>query len=210
MKNNKLKEKVFDSAWKIVENEGMDQLTIRGIAELSGCSLGAINDVLDNFQDLQLRINSHILSCLYQTIEETTTLAIKNNKPLKELLRDLAKAYIDFGQKHRLLWKALFEHAPSSRFPEWYIKHTHAGIYQVSKKLAVTFSIPENEIRKFLGFFWAAIHGICSILLNKKLDTVADFFNVDIHLEPYIEYCLQGLLPNQTTSNCKKQETLLP
>ena len=204
IKNSKLKEKVFDSAWKIVENEGMDQLTVRGIAELSGCSLGTISDVLDNFQDLQLRINANILSRLYQMVEETTTTAIKAHKPLKELLRDLGKAYINFGQKHRFLWKALFEHTPSSHFPDWYIKHTHEGIYQLSKNIAAMFSLSEAESRKILGFFWASIHGICSILLNKKLDVVVEFFNADIHLDPYLEYCLNGLNLPESTSPDKK------
>ncbi len=204
IKQSELKEKVFLSAWQIVESEGMDQLSVRGIAELSGCSLGSIYNVLDNFQDLQLRINANILSRLYQAIEESTTLAIKQGKPLKELLRDLGTTYINFGQNHRLLWKALFEHAPSSHFPEWYAKHAHEGIHQLGKQLAIRFSLSEPEIRKILGFFWASVHGICSILLNKKLDMVAEFFNADIHLDPYIEYCLHGLLETQKTSNCKK------
>ena len=188
-----LREKIFHSAWKIVESEGMDQLTVRGIAELSSCSLGSIYNVFDNFQELQLRVNASILSKLYIVFNETTEHAIQNKKSFKELLRDLGNAYIDFGQKHRFLWKALFEHIPSAPFPDWYIKHTHEGIYHLSKKLAQTFSLKEEDVRQALGFFWASIHGICSILLNKKLEVVAEFFNADIHLDPYIEYCLNGL-----------------
>jgi len=202
-KQSKLKEKVFRSAWKIVESEGMDQLSVRGIAELSDCSLGDIYDVLDSFQDLQLRINANILSQIYLSIDKASSLAIKQNKPLKELLRDIGTAYIDFGQKNRFLWKALFEHAPSSHFPDWYIKHIHEGIDLLGTKIAYKYNLSELEARKTLGFFWASVHGICSILLNKKLDMVANFFNADIHLDPYIEYCLQGLFSN-TTSDCKK------
>lgn len=199
IKHNKLKEKIFRSAWQIVESEGMDQLTVRGIAELSECSLGSIYNVFDNFQDLQLRVNANILSRLYLMFSETTDLALKQNKSFKELLRDLGNAYIDFGQKHRFLWKALFEHIPSAPFPDWYMKHTHEGLYQLSKKLALVFSFSEDEIRTILSFFWASIHGICSILLNKKLEMIAEFFNADIHLEPYIEYCLNGLLPSTSS-----------
>ncbi len=199
IKQSHLKEKIFHSAWQIVENEGMDQLTVRGIAELSECSLGSIYTVFDNFQDLQLRVNANILSRLYQILNETATLAIQSNKSLKELLTDLGNAYIEFGQKHRFLWKALFEHIPSAPFPDWYIKHSHEGLNHLSKKLAETFSLPEDEIRKTLGFFWASIHGICSILLNKKLEVLAEFFNADIHLDPYIEYCVSGLFPSPVT-----------
>ncbi len=193
MEQKQLKEKIFHSAWHIVEHEGMDQLTVRGIAELSECSLGAIYNVFDNFQDLQLRVNANILSRLYQSFSETADLAIKENKSLKELLKDLGSAYIDFGKKHRFLWKALFEHTPSAPFPDWYIKHTHEGLHLLSKKLSITFSIPETKIRKSLGFFWTSIHGLCSVLLNKKLEMLAEFFNADIHLSPYVEYCLAGL-----------------
>lgn len=194
-KQNKLREKIFQSAWQIVESEGMEQLTVRGIAELSSCSLGAIYHVFDNFVDLQLRINANILSRLYQVFNETTEQAISQGKGLEDLLKDLGKSYIEFGVKHRLLWKALFEHIPSEPFPDWYVKHTHEGIYSLNRKLSLHFSIPEKTLRKSLGFFWASVHGICSILLNKKLEVVAEFFDADIHLDPYIDYCIKGLLP---------------
>ena len=197
MTQDSLKTKIFNSAWQIVETEGMDRLTVTGIAELSSCSLGAVYSVFDNFQDLQLRINAGILSTLFTIFNKTVEKALKKHKSFKELLKALAFAYIEFGQKHSFLWKAVFEHLPTAPFPFWYAKHSHEEAYLLSKKLAKTFQIPELEIKRILSFFWASIHGICSILLNKKLETINEFFSADIHLSPYIDYCLEGLFPQE-------------
>ncbi len=197
MTQQQLRDKIFDAAWKIVETEGMEQLTVRGIAELSSCSLGALYNVFASFQDLQLQVNANILSRLYQVFHQTTEESLKQNKSYGELLKALGKAYIDFGLKHRFLWKALFEHVPSAPFPEWYVKHAHEGLYHLSKKLSLYYQIPEETLRRSLGFFWASIHGICSVLLNRKLEIIAEFFNADTHLEPYIDYCTKGLFTEQ-------------
>ena len=43
-----------------------------------------------------------------------------------------------------------------------------------------------------VGFYWTSIHGMSGILLNKKMEMVAELFKED-YLELYVEYCLNGL-----------------
>src|SRR3990167_691473 len=112
MKKDKLRKRVFESAWQIVEKEGMDQLNVRKLAQLSSCALGSIYNAFGSFQDLQLHINAAILARLYYILNETTERGIKDEKSLRALFKDLGFAYIEFGQKNRLLWKSLFEHFP--------------------------------------------------------------------------------------------------
>ena len=108
-------------------------------------------------------------------------------------MHDLGHAYIAFGQQNRFLWKALFEQFPYESIPEWYAKHTREGIYQICDRLSNAFDLSEAVSKKILGFFWAAIHGVSAILLNRKMEMVAELFNTD-SLQPYVEYCLDGLL----------------
>ena len=192
MKKEKLRKRVFESAWQIVESEGMEQLNVRKLAFLSSCSLGSIYNAFGSFQDLQLHINANILAKLYRILNETTERGIKEEKPLRAVFRDLGLAYIEFGQKNRLLWKALFEHFPNDPMPEWYRKHAREGIYRICERLSKAFGLSEADSKKIVGFFWAAIHGVSAILLNRKMEMVAELFNAD-SLLPYVEYCLDGL-----------------
>lgn len=193
MEKGNLRQRVFESAWQIVENEGMEQLNIRRLAQLSSCSIGSIYNSFGSFQNLQLHINGTILAKLYCVLTEATVQGIKNEKSLREVLRDLGLAYIEFGQKNRLLWKSLFEHFPSEPTPQWYVQHAREGIYQICDLLSKAFGLSETYSKQIVGFFWAAIHGVSSILLNRKMEMVAELFNSD-SLHPYVEYCLDGLL----------------
>lgn len=192
MKKDNLKKRVFESAWEIVEHEGMEELNIRKLARLSSCSLGSVYNAFGSFQDLQLHINANILTKLYRLLHETAEQGIRENKSLRTVFRDLGLAYIEFGKKNCLLWKALFEHFPYEPMPEWYVKHTREGIYKICDCLSKGFGLSESNSKQILGYFWAAIHGVSAILLNRKVDMVAELFNED-DLLPYIEYCLDGL-----------------
>lgn len=192
MKKDNLKKRVFESAWQIVENEGMEQLNIRKLAQLSSCSLGSIYNAFGSFQDLRLHINANILTKLYRVLNETTEQGIKEEKSLRMVFRDLGLAYIEFGQRNLLLWKALFEHFPYEPIPEWYVKQTREGIYGICDRLSRAFGLSEADSRQIMGFFWAAIHGVSAILLNRKMEMVAELFDAE-SLHPYVEYCLDGL-----------------
>ncbi|HEY5236149.1 MAG TPA: TetR/AcrR family transcriptional regulator [Rhabdochlamydiaceae bacterium] len=192
MKKANLRKRVFESAWQIAASEGFEQLNIRRLAQLSSCAVGSIYNAFGSFQDLQLHINAKILKELYQILNETTERAIEDKKSLRTLFIDLGLAYIEFGKKNRLLWKTLFEHFPNEPIPEWYGKTAQEGIYQICGRISDAFGISEADAKQIVGFFWAAIHGVSAILLNRKMEMVADLIDAD-NLEPYVEYCLDGL-----------------
>lgn len=194
MTKEKLKTKVFNSAWKIVEEEGMDRLNVRTIARLSECSLGSIYNCFENFESLQLHINAAVLMDLFSTLRQVIDGGIKQKKKLPDIFRELGNTYIEFANQKKFLWKALFEHFPVEPLPEWYRKQAQEGIYQIATHLAKHFKIPESEMKSKVGFFWASIHGMGAILLNRKMEMVSDLFK-ESSLDTYIDYCLQGLFP---------------
>jgi AcrR family transcriptional regulator len=192
MKKEKLKKRVFESAWGIVECEGMEQLNMRRLAVSSSCALGSLYNAFGSFEDLQLHINANILAKLYRILNQTADKAIEEKKSLRAVFRDLALSYIEFGQKNRQLWKSLFEYFPNDSMPEWYGKHAREGIYRLCENLSKAFGLSEAESKRIVGFFWAAIHGVSAIFLNRKMEMVAELFHAD-SLHPYVEYCLDGL-----------------
>lgn len=197
MKKDKLRTRVFNSAWEIVEREGMAQLNVRKIAKLSDCSLGSIYNSFENFQALQLHINATVLSNLFLALKKVIESGIEEDKTLRQIFKDLGNAYIEFGYKNKFLWKAVFEHFPVNPLPEWYSKRAREGIYQICDRLAAYFKIPEEEMRHKVGFFWASIHGMSAILLNRKMEMVADLFK-EGSLSSYIDNCTNSLFPSET------------
>jgi len=192
MTKEKLKSKVFDSAWKIVEKEGISGLNMRNLAKLSDCSLGSIYNCFENFESLQLHINAAFLSELFSKLSKVVDQGIEKKSKLSEIFRELGKTYIEFGDKNKYLWKALFEHFPLESPPEWYQKNAQGGINQICAKLAKQFKVPEKEMKTKVGFFWASIHGMSAILFNRKMEMVSELFK-ESNLDAYIDYCVRGI-----------------
>ncbi|MDN3505675.1 MAG: TetR/AcrR family transcriptional regulator [Simkaniaceae bacterium] len=169
---------------------------MRKIARLTNCSLGSIYNAFDDFQTLQIHINSKILTKLYESLESVVNNINKEEQSLKDVLKDLGMEYYKFASNNKFLWKSLFEFSPQEDLPDWYAANASKGIYALCSRLAKTYGVPEEKMKEIVGFFWSSVHGKTAIFLNKKMDMVADLFKED-SLDSYIEFCLEGL-PNVT------------
>lgn len=196
MKKKLLSDKIFDSAWQLVDSQGMAKLNVRKIARLTECSLGSIYNAFESFQSLQVHINAKILSKLYKALEQVINVESQDEKPLRELLRDLGMEYFRFAQENKFLWKSLFEFFPLEALPEWYGTHAREGIYALCLKLSNMYEVPQAQMKQVIGFFWSSVHGMTSIFLNKKMDMVAELINPSC-IETYVEYCLDGLFKDE-------------
>jgi hypothetical protein len=192
MKKENLKTILFNNAWKIVEEEGIEHLNARKLAKLSSCAVGSIYTNFENFQELQLAINAKIITLLYNCLTLAFEESLIKEKKLEYVLKEMGLAYIHFGQKNLFLWKSLFEYLPFEVVPQWYAKHTKEGIENLCQKLAIAFALDPQEAKRIVGFFWAGIHGVSSILLNQKMKMVSELFDTH-HLDTYVQYCLNGL-----------------
>ncbi len=197
MKTAKLRKQVFESALKIVESQGIEELNARKLAELSSCALGSIYNAFGDLDDLRFHINATILSRLYERLYQTVEQGISKDVPLLALFKELGVSYIEFAKGNPLLWKTLFEYAPSVPVPDWYEKRAGDGIDQLCQRLYVAYGISKEKAQQLIGFFWASVHGICAILLNNKMDMVSDLFQ-DGYLEDFIEYSLTGLFKSRS------------
>lgn len=196
MKTAKLRKQVFESALRIVESQGIEELNARKLAELSSCALGSIYNAFGNLDDLRFHINATILSRLYEQLYQTVEHCISRDVPLLALFKELGVSYVEFAKSNPLLWKTLFEYAPNVPVPDWYEKRAEEGIDHLCQKLYVAYQIPKEKAQQLIGFFWASIHGICAIILNNKMDMVSDLFQGN-YLDDFIEYSLTGLFKSR-------------
>lgn len=192
MKNSSHKKQIFEVAWKIVEEQGIGQLSVRKIASLSNCSLGSIYNAFQNFQELKLQINIRILEKLYKILNHVIMQGFEKNKSLREVMLDLGLQYIAFAKENPLLWKALFENSASYPLPEWYIVASQQGVYELCEHLATIYKIPVEKTKQMIGFYWASTHGICAIILNQKVDITGELFNEN-YLNLFLDACVEGL-----------------
>lgn len=193
MKKETLATKIFQSAWNIVEEEGMPRLNVRKVAKRAQCSLGALYNSYENFDTLQIHINAKVLENLFAKLYQALETAIEQKKDLRQAFTVLGHAYIEFGNLHPFLWKGVFEHFPTHPMPDWYGEKARAGIYRICDRIAEHFGLSKKEARIKVGYFWASVHGIGAISLNRKMDMVSDLFQ-EQSLDTYIDYCLEGLI----------------
>jgi AcrR family transcriptional regulator len=193
MKKEILKTKIFDAAYTIVAEQGVEALNVRDVARASDCSLGSIYNAFENFQSLQLHINARVLGELFHLLQQVLEHGIEEGKSLRQTLKELGLAYIEFGNTRRFLWKSVFENFPADPIPDWYKNRARAGIYRICHRMAEAYGHPEEKMRHVVGFFWSSVHGMSAILLNRKMEMVSELFR-ECSLEQYVTYSLEGLV----------------
>lgn len=190
MKRDQLKTAILKLGWNVLSTQGAHALRIRYLAKESGCSIGTVYNVFDSLDEIILYLNVRSLDILYQD----TFAALKEAKDLKEGIRKICNAYMNFAKNYPNQWKTLFENVSSEFVPDWYLEAVNSKFHAIEKQLAEQFGLDETEAKKLVGFFWAAIHGITSIMLNKKMRIVES--NVcEEDLDAYIEHCIIGMIP---------------
>lgn len=87
------REDIVDCALQLLARDGVQALTLRGIARELGCVLGTINYHFDNLADLEDAVVARLL-------ERLPVLDPARPEPLREQLVELGLAYIDIHSTH--------------------------------------------------------------------------------------------------------------
>lgn len=170
------------SALQIVREEGPEALSARRVAAAIGYSPGTLYNVFDNLDDLVLQLDGAILESLHVYMVEAS-----KDKPARERLAALGKAYVTFTRDHRNLWTLLFERPMPDvdALPEWYTGRIEALFEVIGAALADLFpSTGRPELAQEARILWAGLHGICLLTLTQRpevlgghgIDTLTDTF----------------------------------
>lgn len=183
-----LKAEILDLGWNVLENG--TGLRIRDLAKGCGCSIGTVYNVFEGMDEIVLRLNVRSLEILYGGILK----ALEAEDELKSGVRAMGSAYMKFAKEHPHRWKMLFENESVEGAPQWYLDEVNAKLREIEGELVRRFYLKVDEAMKLVGFFWAAIHGITSILLNKKTRVVEGIIKEE-DLDAYVDHCLMGMIP---------------
>jgi AcrR family transcriptional regulator len=168
----KLREALIEAAERAIATKGLSGLKTRDLAEEIGIANGGVYNLVEDVDELILRVGSRTLARL----DASLSLAeISGPSTPRETLVRIAVAYCDFAAENLELWRALFEHRmqPGKAVPDWAISEQMDLFRHIYRPLAVLF---RERSPAQLGItarsLFSAVHGMVALGLEQKLIAV--------------------------------------
>ena len=168
----KLREALIEAAERAIATKGLGGLRTRDLADEIGIANGGVYNLVDDLDELILRVGSRTLARL----DASLSLAeISGPATPREMLVRIAVAYCDFASDNLELWRALFEHrmAPDKLLPDWAISEQMELFRHIYTPLAELFpkDSPDQLSIRARSLF-SAVHGMVALGLEQKLVAV--------------------------------------
>jgi len=183
-----LRQAILDNSYKTLTEEGVMAIRMRDLAKACNCSVGTLYNVFNTFEEIHFHLNLRTFKILFTRLFATLKQAEESNTSLEEILPALGWEYIAFAKEETHSWKALFEQAPEGNKPSWYREELTRHFGAAEESIERIFVISREKAEKLISYFWFAIHGVCSIVLNKKSTNHSDEF-----VKSYVDHCLRGI-----------------
>lgn len=183
-----LREMILVATEDILDQEGLNGLSIRKIADRIGYSSGTLYQIFGSLDELIVEAHIRSFQRLYRELE---TVEIGDD-PEAALLA-LARVYLRFAQKYPRRWSAVFQHSlPKGHdLPERYHIHVDGLLGLGRKALAPLYGSEFDEgARQNARIIWASLYGIVSLELASKLSKIDE---VEEFIEVLIRNFLSGL-----------------
>ena len=158
---------IIEAASRIVEKDGLRELTIRGIAKAISYTSGTLYQIFENLDELIVEVHIVTLADLYEELRK-----VEIGLDPETSILDLAERYSRFARANSNRWNALFEHSlpPGKSLPERYDQSIFRLIGLGAEALQPIFpndktKQAEHEAR----VLWAGLYGIVSLDTSDKL-----------------------------------------
>jgi AcrR family transcriptional regulator len=127
--------------------------------------VGTIYHVFGSLDGYILHINAATLDEWYRELSAGAA------RHRGEAIHYLARGYLDFAQRNRRRFDALFEHhlEEGTPVPEWYAAKSNRLFTLVEAALAERYT-DAAQARYLARLLWANVHGITVLALSGKLD----------------------------------------
>ena len=146
---------------------GLASLRARTLAEVAGCSVGAIYGIFPDLDALALAVNGRTL----EAIDAAMGRVAPGADPAERLVQ-LALCYLGYAAANRQRWTALFQHRmpPGQPVPPWYVERQGAAFSHIEPPLAALLpGLPEEERGRLARSLFSAVHGMVALGLDEKL-----------------------------------------
>lgn len=164
----RLRDRLVEEAWVLLSTEGLGALQARRVAQLAGCSVGAIYNVFPDLDELILRANTRTLA-EFGEVAATAAAGFPAGAGFAERLRAVARAYLAFTFANETRWRSLFDYRLTYRkpYPDFYRDAQRGAFAELHRAL---FGARAAEASPVLTqTLWAAVHGVVSVGLDQRL-----------------------------------------
>jgi len=168
----KLRESLIQAGERRIAAGGLAGLKTRDLARDIGCANGAVYNLVEDMDELILRVGSHTLGRLDAAL---TSAESEGPASPRETLVRIAVAYCDFAAENLELWRALFEHrmTPGKPVPEWAVSEQMNLFRHIYHPLAALFpNRSPAELGVMARSLFSAVHGMVLLGLEQKLIAV--------------------------------------
>ena len=171
-RREKLREALILAAERGIEAGGLTGLKTRELAREIGVANGAVYNLVEDMDELILRVGSRTLARLDAALSEAES---RGPAVPADMLVRIALAYCDFAAENLQLWRALFEHrmAPGKDLPGWAISEQVNMFRHIHRPLAVLYPTRSAEqLSVTARSMFSAVHGMVALGLEQKLIAV--------------------------------------
>ena len=168
----KFRDALILAAEESIAKGGLAGLKTRDLAQRIGVANGAVYNLVEDVDELILRVGSRTLARLDAAL--TAAESDGETAPVDVLVR-IAVAYCDFAAENLELWRALFEHrmARGKPIPDWAVEEQMNLFRHIYHPLATLF--PKRsaaELGVTARSLFSAVHGMVALGLEQKLIAV--------------------------------------
>lgn len=183
------------AAERAIAERGLAGLKARELAQEIGCALGALYNLVQDMDELVLRVGSHTLARLDAALSAAAPQAPSSPGEAADALVAVALAYCAFARDNLQLWRVLFEHrmAEGSSVPDWAVAEQMTLFRHILGPLGVLVpGMSEAERALLSRTLFSAVHGVVAIGLEEKLVAVPRA-ELDRQIESLVRLVCSGL-----------------
>lgn len=185
-----LRDRLLDSARKILLEEGQRNFSLRKIARETGVSATSIYLHFESKDHLIHVLMEESIERLNNRLEESIS---ASQDPL-EKLNTLARVYVEFALEHPKEYRIIYTVSSDqmSRYPKEKFRKARRGYEIVTEVLeeGVRKNLLDEDRPRLAAYtFWAQLHGVMSVVLTKRLD---NRLNRQEFIEQAIDHIIHG------------------
>jgi AcrR family transcriptional regulator len=162
------RQKVLDASLALIEEGGLDRLSMREVARKAGVSHQAPYHYFDDREAILASLAGEGFSKLGESLVRAATQA--SSQPAK-VVEDMGRAYIDFALRNPAYFQAMFraDAVPLDRYPEAR-KHEDEAFGKLVQGVGQAFADQPAEVRQAIAVAcWAMVHGLATLILEGSL-----------------------------------------
>jgi AcrR family transcriptional regulator len=213
IRRERQRQALIEAAEAAIARGGLSNLKAREIANEAGCALGAIYNLVEDMDEVVLRVGSRTLARLGSALGEAAA-----GRPLNsiadavERLVSIASAYCRFAAANRNLWRTLFEHqmADAKPPPVWFIEEQMRLFEHASAPLRLLMKEASNsEVLMMSRTLFAAVHGIVLFGVEQKMISVPPA-SLELSIEKFVRLSCAGLVHGSSSLKAQVVQGDLP